>query len=178
MKARIYKISNTKDPTYYIGVTKHTLEERFELHKNKDSCPRTSKFYKHYDLLGWEYARIELLEEVDVENVSNMLIYETRHMLKYIKDPNLLNSHISFDFHHLFLKKKYFMKLPVHLIEEMNKLHKECERMKETQCNKPSIFRRARYEKVEKLQEYIVKQYEVRKKGMEEMLGNFEGLSE
>lgn len=178
MKGRIYKISNIKDSTYYIGVTKLTLEDRFELHKNKESCPRTSKFYKHYDVLGWEYARIELLEEVNVENVSILLIYETRHMLKYKKDPNLLNSHISFDFHHLFLKKKYFMNLPGHLIEFLQKEHNECERMKEAQCKKGSLFVKARYERVEKHEECIVKEYEVRKKAMEEMKGNFEELSE
>jgi predicted GIY-YIG superfamily endonuclease len=51
MKGRIYKISNAKNGRFYIGATRQSLEERFEFHKARESCPRTSKFYKHYDEL-------------------------------------------------------------------------------------------------------------------------------
>jgi hypothetical protein len=178
MKARIYKISNCKDKKYYIGATIQTLEDRFEHHKNDNTFSRKSKFYRHYDEIGWESAKIELIKEVEVEEGQEMLIYETQYILKYIKDPDLLNSRISFDFHHLFLVKREFVRIPGELILILNRAYRECGKNKEKQCNKDSIFIRPRYKKVEKIKDCIVKQYELKIKALVEMLGNFEDLSE
>jgi hypothetical protein len=178
MKARIYKISNCKDTKYYIGATIRTLDERFEMHKNKDNSSRKSKFYKHYDEIGWESAKIELLKEVEVEEGQEMLIFESQYILKYLNDPNLLNSRISFDFHHLFLSKKEFMNLPGELIQIINNEHKYCNKFNENQCNKNSIFIKPRYKKVEILKECIVNQYKLKLKGLQEMLENFEDFSD
>jgi hypothetical protein len=178
MKACIYKISNTKTPKYYIGATIQSLEDRFEHHSSDTTFSRKSKFYSHYDEIGWETAKIELLKEVEVEEGQEMLIYETQYILKYLKDPNLLNSRISFDFHHLFLNKKEYTSLPGELILLLNRAHKDCVKNKEKQSNRDSIFIKPRYKNVEKMKECIVNQYKLKIKGLEEMLGNFEDLSE
>jgi hypothetical protein len=88
---RIYKISSQIDMTFYYGSTTNSIEYRYYQHKNI-YYNRTSKFYSHYDKIGWDKTRIRLIEEVSVHDKLELRIIEAKYILSHISNPNCLNT--------------------------------------------------------------------------------------
>jgi len=90
---RIYKISSQIDRTFYYGSTTRAIQNRYEKHRYIYSN-RTSKFYSHYDAIGWDKTRIQLIEEVKIRDKLELIIIESKYILSYISNPNCLNTNI------------------------------------------------------------------------------------
>lgn len=177
MIGRVYKLTCTKDETYYIGSTLRSLEERFEMHKNIEQTPtRTSKLYKHYDAIGWENVSMTLVKKVFVQNQQELYIYENQYILKNKNDPNSLNMKTSFDSYHLWLTKKEFMEFPGELVCYLNEQYNISKMNNEPRCDKPSIFRRPRYKGGKKCKDAIKRQIENKKRVHEQLSYVFEML--
>ena len=59
---KIYKLTNTVDDRVYVGSTVYPLNERLSCHKIA-ACKRgNQKVYAHFNSIGWDNVRIELLE--------------------------------------------------------------------------------------------------------------------
>jgi hypothetical protein len=89
-----------------------------------------------------------------------------------LKESNILNQRISFDYHHLWLKKKEFHEFPTELICYLNKEHKKAKESGVKQCNRDSIFIKERYDIVRVCKETIKNQIELKKKVCEEIEKN------
>ena len=59
----VYKLTNTKDDTIYVGCTTRTLHQRMQRHLN--SYSQTHKLYKHMNEIGPEHWSIHSLETVE-----------------------------------------------------------------------------------------------------------------
>lgn len=143
---RIYKLTCSKDDTFYIGCTTLSLIDRLESHKNHILRKKSSKVYAHYDTVGWENVSITLLLEIPVRSFQHLLIYESQYILKNISNINCLNSNISFSSTHLSLSKKDFIQFPADLIYDLHVMYCELASSKAPQCNKKSIFIHPQYQ--------------------------------
>jgi hypothetical protein len=93
MIGRIYKIQSTLDNSFYIGSTRQTLAMRLKNHRSKSKDPVRQKtpLYIYFNRVGWEYARIELLAEVEDISDNELLGIERAEITGVITDPNCLN---------------------------------------------------------------------------------------
>ena len=89
---KIYKIIDTKDKFFYIGSTTHLLSVRLKSHINKSRIDRNRPFYKYFLKVGWENAKIILIEEHHFENRYQQLKEEDNMIQLYKNDPLCLNS--------------------------------------------------------------------------------------
>lgn len=128
MTGNIYKLTCSKDDTYYIGCTISSIEERLAFHKDT-SAPykRTSKLYTHYDTIGWDNVSVSLIINIPIRDFDELHIYESKYICKALDDPNCLNMMPSFSYSKLYLTKKEFLNLPVDTIYNLNL--KYCERI-------------------------------------------------
>lgn len=77
MKGKIYKIYNDVNDKLYIGKTLDTLENRFRKHQKDSKRQKIEKrpLYNAMNKYGIEHFYIELIEEVDIEDLSTREIY-------------------------------------------------------------------------------------------------------
>jgi hypothetical protein len=143
---RIYKLTCSKDDTFYIGCTTLSLSERFDSHKSYIRRKKSSKVYTHYGEIGWENISIALLLEVPVHSTQHLLIYETKYILNNIQNKNCLNCNIPFNYTHLSLSKKDFLQFPADLIYDLHGLYCSLVSSKAPQCNRKSPFIHPQYQ--------------------------------
>lgn len=94
---RIYKISSQIDRTFYYGSTTKSLQYRYDQHRNLYSdkySNRSSKLYSHYDAIGWDKTRIQLIEEVKIRDKLELRIIESKYILSHISNADCLNTNI------------------------------------------------------------------------------------
>ena len=77
---RIYKLV-CNDGYFYIGSTIQTLNKRLTHHK-QDSKRLKLKLYKHINTIGWENVKMELLEELTINNRKELLNKEGEYIRK------------------------------------------------------------------------------------------------
>jgi hypothetical protein len=89
--ARIYKMINSIDNTFYIGSTKNTLQKRFYNHKY-DSKRIYMYVYEHYNTIGWNTVSIELIEEFQYNDKKDILKKENHYIMENYDNPLCLNT--------------------------------------------------------------------------------------
>jgi hypothetical protein len=110
---RIYKISSYYDSTFYYGSTIRPLEYRYNQHKYIYSN-RSSKLYSHYDNIGWDKTRIQLIEEVNVHDKLELRIIESKYILSHISNPKCLNTNIPIHLDDYNINSHIFIITPTH----------------------------------------------------------------
>lgn len=77
MKGKIYKIYNDVNDKLYIGKTLDTIENRLKEHKKDSKRVRKEKrpLYNVMNKYGAEHFYIELIEEIDLESLSQRECY-------------------------------------------------------------------------------------------------------
>ena len=92
LSGKIYKLISI-DEYFYIGSTITTLNSRFSKHKS-DAKNVRSKVYTYYNKIGWNNVKIELIEEIRIDNRNNLLLKESEYINKFIKNDKCLNTRI------------------------------------------------------------------------------------
>lgn len=90
---KIYRLI-CDDGHYYIGSTINTLEYRLKGHKYMHES--TQKVYKYINSIGWEYVKIELIENYPCANREELLIKEDFYICMVYDDPLNLNTQRAF----------------------------------------------------------------------------------
>ena len=90
-QTKIYKIIDKNNEYYYIGSTTSSLSKRLSEHKNKSTTDINRPLYKHFLKIGWDDAKILLLEEHKLENRNQQLKEEDRVIQMYKNDEKCLN---------------------------------------------------------------------------------------
>lgn len=77
MMGYIYKITNLINQKAYIGKTMFTIDKRWQAHKRESRAQRSQNrpLYRAINKYGIENFSIEILEETDVQNLSEKEIY-------------------------------------------------------------------------------------------------------
>ena len=91
---RIYKLI-CNDGHYYIGSTIQTLDKRLYNHKTASKNNKT-KLYDHINKIGWNNVKIELIEELTINN-RNELYNKEYIYIKQLYSLLCLNTHITID---------------------------------------------------------------------------------
>lgn len=90
---KIYAIRSNQTELFYIGSTCSNLSKRFYEHKAHYKCYLEGKglFYSSYDILKFDDAYIELLEEYPCENREQL----NKREGEFIRDNNCSNKRVS-----------------------------------------------------------------------------------
>jgi predicted GIY-YIG superfamily endonuclease len=90
MTGYIYKITNLINQKAYIGKTINSIEERWKEHKKEAIRQRAENrpLYKALNKYGIENFSVELVEEVDVKNLSEREIYWIGYYHTYTEGYN------------------------------------------------------------------------------------------
>jgi len=89
ISGKIYKISSPNTDKIYIGSTTGTLSWRFRKHTYNWKHKNLGKYCSSEIILAYGNARIELLEEVEVENLRDLRRIEQRWILKLCNTVNI-----------------------------------------------------------------------------------------
>jgi len=89
--AKIYKLVNKVDDAVYVGSTCIMLEERLQWHQHCAVEKPAVKVYKHFNAIGWEHVRIELIEECSCTSYDELLQRED-HWIRALKSKTSLNT--------------------------------------------------------------------------------------
>lgn len=90
MTGYIYKITNLINQKAYVGKTINSIEERWKEHKKEAMRQRAENrpLYKALNKYGVENFSVELVEEVDVKNLSEREIYWIGYYHTYTEGYN------------------------------------------------------------------------------------------
>lgn len=119
MKAKIYKIVNTKNKKIYVGSTTLSLKSRFKHHKRNyytyksGKCNYCRELYQAMDDLGFSCFSIVLIRDVEVKNIKELFKIESQ----FIMDLNAIDNgynitlpygmwHKDSPFHHLYKERQ------------------------------------------------------------------------
>ena len=93
IRGTIYKLSYDEG-YFYFGSTIQTLSDRLSLHKRTSKKHPKSKVYSHfsYEKFSQKKIKIEVFEEVIVEDKNGLHKIENQYITKYRNDLNLLNT--------------------------------------------------------------------------------------
>lgn len=138
--SKIYKIQ-CSDGYFYIGCTTNELRYRFRDHKNASKKESNRRVLKHINSIGWDNAKIILIENFPCENKQQLLQKEDEHIQKHINDQFCLNTSRAFlteEEHKEYLKKYYQANK-----EKINQRQRE-DSKKYHQANKEKINEKAK----------------------------------
>jgi hypothetical protein len=84
MLGYVYKITSPQTNKVYYGSTILSLKERFRLHYVKYKRYVNGKITKLqvFDILQFDDSKIELLEEYEVQNQKELLVYERKYIIE------------------------------------------------------------------------------------------------
>lgn len=84
MLGSVYKITSPQTNKVYYGSTILSLKERFRLHYVKYKRYVNGKITKLqvFDILQFDDSKIELLEEYEVQNQKELLVYERKYIIE------------------------------------------------------------------------------------------------
>lgn len=88
MNGYIYKITNLINNKSYIGKTTFTIEKRFKEHKENTNRYLNRPLYRAFRKYGVDNFSIEVVEEVDISELSNREIYWIEHYHTYSNGYN------------------------------------------------------------------------------------------
>ena len=91
---KIYLLSGI-DNYYYVGSTVKDLNYRLTKHKG-DSKIKDTYVYKHFNKLGWDNVKIDLLEQYPCNSKEELLIKENEYINSVKGDNNCLNLNNSY----------------------------------------------------------------------------------
>ena len=105
--AKVYKLVNTVDETFYIGSTCNTLARRLGQHKTNARKENNleNKAYNQLRKVGLENLKIILINEFYLENKDQLLREENNYIEMYKDDPNCLISRFAIRDKELCLKE-------------------------------------------------------------------------
>ena len=89
MIGRIYRLVGGNK--YYYGSTFQTLMSRMSAHKS-NAKNRPQPCHKHFNEVGWDKVRIELVKEAEFKNPTELRKLENDYILLHKDDENCLNS--------------------------------------------------------------------------------------
>ena len=91
---RIYKITSAQTDNIYIGSTTKTLKQRLSTHKcdYKRYLKNKTHYKSGYDIVKFDDAIIELIEEKEFNDKYEMLLCENKHMKSNNKCVNKINA--------------------------------------------------------------------------------------
>jgi len=91
---RIYIIRSSCTSDVYIGSTEETLKERLRVHETDFRCYLNEKYgyVTSYELICQDDYRIELLEEMQFDEDSELIAKEQQYICA---DPHAVNKHLS-----------------------------------------------------------------------------------
>ena len=140
---KIYKLVDKINQFYYIGSTTDLLCKRLYQHKISSNRKQEQKVYKYFNSIGWDNAKIILIEELCLKNRNEQMREENRHIEMYIKDEKCLNSIRSFQSEEA--QKEYKEKLEQRKSEIFTcecgvKLNKSRNRLEHIRSNKHREF--------------------------------------
>ena len=171
--AKVYKLINTIDNTFYIGSTCASLAHRFYSHKEdaKREERKNNKLYGHLNKIGFENIKIILINEFYLDNKEQLLREENNYIEMYKNDPNCLNSRLSYrtdEFIKEYIKNKkakHYIKYKNEISEKQKKYRENNkEKIKERKCklytcicgSENSLFdHKSRHEMSKKHQNFI-----------------------
>ncbi len=81
--SKVYKIINSIDSKIYIGSTTVSLSLRLAKHK-ATAKKNPSSVHRHFNTIGWDTARIILIESVECFNREQLLMRE-QHYIDLLK---------------------------------------------------------------------------------------------
>jgi hypothetical protein len=94
---RVYKITSPQTEKVYVGSTKKTIEARFGDHKS-DYKTRGDKInIGSFDILKFDDAKVELLEEREFNNTKELYLLERFYMEQFENTTNKLRPIVSND---------------------------------------------------------------------------------
>ena len=109
----IYKIVNSINNDIYVGSTIRTLNQRFSAHKcnhSKEDCPSyNNKLYTAMRELDIDNFSIHLLECIEFEDKSILLICEQKHMDNLKPTYNFQNAHNIYERGSAELNHRYYV---------------------------------------------------------------------
>jgi hypothetical protein len=85
----VLKFSDSK---FYIGSTKSKIYDRFYIHKRDLLRGQTSKLYNHWRFVG-TIPEIEIIEEVEINSLTELHTLEKEYILSFLQDENCLNTY-------------------------------------------------------------------------------------
>ena len=85
----IYKIVNDIDNSFYVGSTWFKLNIRFSKHKNDCNSGSIKKVHRKMREVGTDHCRIELIEQVEVQNKQERLQIEQKYINELKPDLNV-----------------------------------------------------------------------------------------
>jgi hypothetical protein len=91
---KIYILTGS-DKYYYIGSTITELRYRLNKHKG-DAKIKDTYAYKHFNKLGWDNVKIELLEKYPCNSKEELIIKENEYIIIAKCDNNCLNRNNSY----------------------------------------------------------------------------------
>ena len=89
--SKIYRMYSDEG-YYYYGSTIRNIVTRLCSHIN-DSRRNKSKLYEYFQNIGWNNAKIELINSIDVNSKKELLEIENDYIKKHFDDRFCLNSH-------------------------------------------------------------------------------------
>lgn len=88
---KIYRIL-CSDGHFYIGSTINELRYRFNNHKRKAKVDTEQPVYKYINNLGWDNAKIELIENYSCTSKDELTKHEDKFIQQFINDILCLNT--------------------------------------------------------------------------------------
>ena len=93
-EGKIYKIVNCVDDKVYVGSTCRSLYDRLQKHKEK-SKKNDYKVYRHFDDIGWNNVKIELVENFKCDNKTELRIREQYWIEELNPELNTIRAYLS-----------------------------------------------------------------------------------
>ena len=144
--AKVCKLVNTVDETFYIGSTCNTLARRLGQHKTnaRKEDNFENKAYNHLRKVGLENLKIILLNEFYLENKDQLLREENNYIEMYKNDTNCLNSRFA-----IRDKEEYYKEYRAKNRDKLIEKHKEYRENNKTKISEyGKLYRELNKEKI------------------------------
>ena len=91
MIGRVYRIEGCGK--FYIGSTTQNLKTRLKNHKSKskETSRQKTPLYMHFNLIGWEHARITSIQELEITDRKQLSLKEDEVIRENIDNEHCLN---------------------------------------------------------------------------------------
>ena len=86
---KVYKLCSDVDDLIYVGATTQSLSRRLAVHRCMARCKGDLDCYRHFNNIGWDTVRIELLERVQCSNSSELREIERRYYKELKPELNM-----------------------------------------------------------------------------------------
>ena len=91
---KIYKLCSSADDQFYIGSTCSGLTTRLYNHRSRAAAKPNLRVYAHFNQVGWENVRIELVEDFPCANKLDLRQREQHHIDELQASLNSRPAHV------------------------------------------------------------------------------------